>query len=175
LTAVCLLTLQVPAQSQQPEIGQYVLLPPHDVLVTVASQPNCPLQIEDASFLYRLDKPGMMLRYKVRNVSSKPILLFIVDKWNSESVGGTLTLWDSGARSSRPLKPGETLELQREGIDYKLTSLTDELRNKLNLKNEMQVLYVLLVSEVDFADGSVYKDKETSARVAALFERLNPS
>jgi hypothetical protein len=85
------LTLQAPAQSQQPEIGQYVLLPPHDVL-TVASQPNCPLKIEDASFLYRLDKPGMMLRYKVRNVSSKPIWLFILDKWNSDSAECRLCL-----------------------------------------------------------------------------------
>jgi hypothetical protein len=169
----CLLALQLPARSQQAEIGQYVPLSPRDVLVTVASQPDCPLKIEDASFLYRLDKPGMMLRYKVRNVSSKPIWLFILDKWNSESVGGTLTLWDAGARSRQELMPGETLELQREGVDYKLTPLTNDLRNKLNLKTETQILYVLLVSEVDFVDGSVYKDKETSARVAALFDKLN--
>ncbi|HXQ37851.1 MAG TPA: hypothetical protein VN843_27840, partial [Anaerolineales bacterium] len=159
LVMVCLmmacLLFQAPAQAQQREIGQYVVLPPRDVLVTVTSQPNCPLKIEDADFLYRVDKPGMMLRYKVRNVSEKPISLFILDKWNSDSGGGTLTLWDAGARSRQALMPGETLELQREGIDYKLTPLTNDLRNKLNLKNELQILYVLLVNEVDFVDGSV--------------------
>src|SRR2546421_11405078 len=111
--AICLLlmcTLSVLGQDSRDnkETAQYIVVPRDRVLMTVASQPDCPLRIEEAVLLMRVDKAGIIQRYKVRNVSSKPISFFTVVSYGATGAGGTLRniLYGSG----RLLMPAESLD-----------------------------------------------------------------
>lgn len=41
--------------SEKQEKPRYAVIPPMDVMVTVASQPDCPLQLENVRLLYNLN------------------------------------------------------------------------------------------------------------------------
>lgn len=137
--------------------SKYETVPNHVALVAIASQANCPLKIEDATFLKRVDQPGVLIKYRLRNVSNKPI------EWASVMI----RYWSGGGGNSTPmprvkkvLLPNETLESVSEPIDYEIVGIhkSDE---KPPSREEMKTLCILLVDKVLFSDGSVYEDAKT--------------
>ena len=69
--------------------------------------------------------------------------------------------------------PGEILEPKREDVDYKLVPMTNKFRDKVNREGKMKVIYALAVNEVEFVDGSRFKDKQTSEAISALLKKCN--
>lgn len=152
---------------------QYVKIPPENEAVLIASQPECPIRIEEASFYIKANKPGTLFKYKVRNVSTKPISVFLVEAWNSLGTGKTIgnPLLDTDA----VLLPGQTLESNKEGQDYEVVPMNARVREELrpeNGKTGMKAFWVLVVSQVIFEDGTVYEDKKTSEALEAYLRTL---
>src|SRR5256885_16031508 len=70
--------------SQQKE--RYVIVPDDVALVTIAFQPGCPLQFEEAELLASVDGSGGTAGYAIRNKGTKPVRSFTVGL-----PGGTVT------------------------------------------------------------------------------------
>lgn len=153
----------------------YIEVPQEQVLVVVVSQPNSPLKIEEASCLFRPDKGKTRIRYKVRNVSSKSIADFTVTSWNMKGGGGTLPVLMTGAEGL--LYPGQTLDSLT--VDNgEIVPLTKELLEKVKMEakilfnGKMREVYFLLVDQVGFTDGTVYKDQKVSQALSDyIFEQ----
>lgn len=68
------------------------------------------------------------------------------------------------------LMPGE----KAEGTDdVEIVSLSNELRDKLNLKGPMRSILVLMVVRVEFADGSTYSAESTYEALKKYTEKLD--
>lgn len=136
---------------------KYETVPAHLVLVAIASQANCPLKIEDATFLKRVDEPGGLIKYRLRNVSKKPI----------EWVSVTIRYWSGTGGNATPmprvkkvLLPNETLEAVSEPVDYEIVGV-HKPEQKSSSTEELKTLCILLVDKVLFTDGSTYDDART--------------
>jgi hypothetical protein len=155
----------VPAQKRinDQEIIKYVEVPREQVLMTIVNQPHCPLKIEDASFLVRIDKDEIVQRYKVRNVSSKPIATFTVTSWSMSGSGGTLPV--ALADPNRFMKPGEVIDSMNQHPAYEVVPLTKQLREQMKInrflspESKMSGVFFLMIDQVNFVDGSVYREK----------------
>lgn len=152
------------------KIPQYVNVPTDNILVTVASQLDCPLRIEDARFLLKADGSGYLIKYTVRNMSLKPIDFFTVVAWSSDGAGGTLR--NPLFKSNELLMPGQTLESVKEGEDYEIIPLMNQVRDKFKFEHKMETMFVLMVDHADFADGSTYKDGKTSESLLQFLGNL---
>lgn len=161
----------------QGQLERYAEIPHEQVLLVVASQPRCPLKIEEASYLMRLDKPDLVQKYKVRNVSDKPIELFTVFAFFITSSGETLpppqTMW----KDNKLLLPGETID-SLAGHSYEIVPLTDDAKAKLGKEQHIyfdkgvQRVFILMIEKALFADGTAYRDVTTSDSLGAYLQRL---
>lgn len=154
--------------AQQGE-NRYVVVPSEYALLVVASQPDSPLKIESAQLL-KATRRGGWYAVHLRNQGMKPIRTFTLVAWNLLSdggvTGGTIGL---GRDLDEPLMPGRTFNFDCPG---KVIPLTDELREKLQLRGPMKAVVVLMVQEVMFADGSSFSDEATSKALVDQFEKL---
>lgn len=68
----------------QSDLPQYVVAPSENVLLAVASQPDCPLLIEEPMLLIGA-KPGLqpIFHYQLRNISEKTVLRYSLVFWTS--------------------------------------------------------------------------------------------
>jgi hypothetical protein len=151
---------------QQPfsqEKDKVVMVPREVALVTVAYQPDCPLQFENVSFFAGVDGGGAT-NYNLRNRGSKSIRAFAV----GDSIGNRWS-WDV-ERYHGPVSPGELVP-QSEG-SVQILPLTKELRNRLKLNGPMQGLIVLMVIRVEFTDGTVYDDEPVYKAARAYMDTL---
>ena len=115
----------------------------------------------------RADKSGVLIKYTIRNVSDKPIRFFSVVVQNSSgSNENSIPM----ARSNGLLLPNHTMESAKEGSDYDVVPMTREVQERLKPSNEMKTLYILLVEQVVFADGSVYNDSKTFDALFGYFQ-----
>lgn len=165
-------------RAQQQDRAQYVALPRDQVMMVTANQPDCPLKIEEATFLLRVDKPGVIQRYRVRNVSSKPIKYFSIVSWAIGGSGGTLPVYDL-PRSGRVLLPGETFDPTDNSPGYDIVPLTEEIRRRLKRERgvvpegEMKHLYILMVDHIYFTDDTSYKDERASKALNAYLSKFD--
>jgi hypothetical protein len=140
----------VSASGQQVERQQkrrFVVVPPEQALVTVAFQPECPLQFEEAKLLAFVEGGGAAT-YVIRNKGTKPIRSFTV------GVPGLKLTW-SEELTKRLFMPGERI-VGGGDDEIEMVPLTDELRDKLKLKGPMRGVAVFMVIRVEYADGTVY-------------------
>lgn len=129
---------------------KFVRVPREVGLVTVAYQPDCPLQFENVRFLAGVNGGGMTSE-DLRNRGTKSIQAFTVGDSNGNRWG-----WNS--RNKGPVGPGELVP--QEGADWiQIVPLTKNLREKLKLQGPMQGMVVLMVIRVEFTDGTVYDDE----------------
>lgn len=159
-----------PAPSQEGRRLQkstYVVAPSENTLLTVASQPSCPLVIEDAQTLLNVDKSwAFRFSYGLRNRGNKPIRDFTIHFWTSESSGGTL----SDSLTSGTLGPGQRIARPLQEEQGVIVPLTDDLREKLKVGLPMKMVVVIMVEDVEFADGSKYSDEKTLNALKDYFE-----
>ena len=146
--------------------NRYVEVPREQVLLVVASQPESPLTIDSAVCLYSLEKGKTILRYRVQNRSSKPIASFTVVSWSSSGAGGTLPVLLSG--SSPLLLTGGVLDSMTGEPNYDIVPMTPKLRREIKqeakslFEGKLRQIYFLLVDQVQFSDGSVFRDAKLS-------------
>jgi len=152
------------AMSQQRP--KYETVPDHTALLAIASQANCPLKIESATFLKRVDQPEVLIKYRLRNVSNKPIRFVSVMIQNSSSGGGNSMPMP---RAKKVLLPNETLESEREGVDYDIVGVYKSGQKPATSDEALKTLYILLVEKVEFTDGTTYDDTRTLDAVFRFF------
>jgi hypothetical protein len=159
-SAILVSSLSIQGLAQKPH---YVRIPREKVLVAIASQPDCPLRIQAATFLLRADQPGVLVKYNVKNIAKKPVSSFQIGVFEYSGTGGTRAIIPKSK-----LMPGEVLESAKEGSDYLLVPMTAAIKEKLKPENEMQALYILFVEKVFFADGSTYTDEGALKALSAF-------
>lgn len=143
----------------------YVVAPNEKILVTIVSQPDCPLQIEEAKYLCPIEGGVGRPSYYVRNRGTKPI--------RSITVGSPLGTWGwSEEFTGKLLMPGERLFDSETDEELEVTPLTKELRNKLKLNGPMTGLVVLMVLRVEYADGSTYDAQSTFDAMVTFLDDL---
>lgn len=165
VTLLCAINVSLGQQAPVLEKHRYVLLPPKNVLVTVASQPDCPLQLEGVKFLYDVDEKRLAVTYQLRNRGAKPLFVksYTIAAWYSEGGG-----WTSGELGRRDaLLPGQYLSMNDK---FEEVPLTDEWRNKLELRGGMRQVAVLMIESIEYTDGSTYSGKPLSEALASYFE-----
>jgi hypothetical protein len=172
LVACCLLILfaigsAVGQQSERQKGRRYVVAPSEVILLAVASQPDCPLQIEKAKYLLGADG-GWTVSYQVRNRGTKPIRSYSVVAWNAFGAGGTV---NEPNMTGRLLMPRSTVRVPRSG--YQIVPLSEELRSRLQLRGSMKLIVVLVVERIIFADRSRYDRELTSKALQEYFEKVD--
>jgi hypothetical protein len=162
------LTIFTRTARSQGDLPKYVVAPSENVLLAVASQPNCPLLIEEPMLLIGT-KPGLqpIFRYRLRNVGEKTVLRYSLVFWTSNGTGGSLG--NGGKPVPEKILPVDVWQPPRENID--VLSLSDELRGTLKLTGHMQSVTVLMVRRVVFEDGTSYNADNTSEALGQFFER----
>jgi hypothetical protein len=161
--------------SQQRQKRKYVAAPAENIFLAIASQPECPLKIENARMLLSIEGNRPIYQYRLINRGPRPIHYFTVVAWYSGGTGGTLSNpapWD-GRITKRLLMPGHIAPDKRDQ-DIEVVPLTAELRTKLGLSDSMKVVAVLLVDHVTFADASTYDNRKASQALGDFFEKFDP-
>jgi hypothetical protein len=139
-------------QSSSEDHIKAVLIPRDVGLITVVSQPDCPLQFENVRFLAGVEGGGLT-SYDLRNRGNKAIRSFKV----GDSTGSTFT-WDpKGDNRPGPIAPGQLVPWGEDSKE--IVPLTDELRDKLKLKGPIQGELALMVIHVEFVDRTSYDDE----------------
>ena len=159
--------------AQQPNKPQYVIAPAENSFLAVASQPECPLKIENARMLLNVeDNPPIIYQYRLINRGAKPIQSYTIVAWQSGGTGGTL-----GGRAPtdgrRLLMPGGIVP-NKPDPSVEIVPLTAKSRTKLGLDGSMKHVTVLLVEHITFSDGSTYDYRRISQALVDFLEKLDP-
>lgn len=160
----CLRTIVGQEGTSNRQTVRYIEVPRQEVLMVVVQQPESPLRIEGVTCLFGIDRAKTVIRYRVKNISTRAIASFSLMSWDSGGAGGTLPLLMP--RANRVLRPGEVLDSIDEEVE--VYPLTEELRKKLKqeakglFEGKMRQVYFLLVDQVQFADGTTFKDQMIS-------------
>jgi len=165
LAIISILVIATASGMSQDKI-KYETVPDDIVLVAIASQSNCPVKIEDATFLKRTDQPGVLIKYHLRNVSNKSIeFVSLMIQYSSGSGGNSTPM----PRVKKVLLPNETLEAVSEPIEYEIVGVyrSDQ---KSSTREQLKTLCILLVDKVQFTDGSVYEAPKTLDALFRFFE-----
>jgi hypothetical protein len=163
LCFICMCSVSA-LQSQERERqkkSKSVVVPTELVLLTIAAQPESPLEFDNVRFLAGLDGGGSP-SFVVRNRSSKPIRSFTVG-----GVDWSVT-WPNQF-TKRLLMPGEVADTAG---DVEIVKLSPELQNKLNLQGPMRSLLVLMVIKVEFADESIFNAEPTYHALQQYSDKL---
>lgn len=147
---------------------KYVVVPPELGLITIAWQPDCPVQFEDVKSLRGVEGGGGGIVFQLRNRGKKPI---------RDLSYAWLTPEYSGAGGSWPTKvtgevawPGQLVPMG-EG-NYEIVPLTEELRDKLKLRGPMRGVAILMITKVTFVDGTVYDARPAYKAFSAYIANL---
>ena len=174
-TTLALIILLLPCivfgQQERPEQGKYVVAPKENTLITVASQHDCPLRIEEVQLLLNTEVTwDFRFRYQVRNAGSKSIKRFRLAFLTSEGTGGTI---NDRRLNGRELLPGQSILPDTTTAGASIVPLTEGLAKQMKLGPPMKMVVVILVEKVEFADGSIYSDESASLAVRNYFRDLS--
>lgn len=155
-------------QRAQREKQRYVVAPREVYLLVSASQPDCPLRIEEAKLLLNVDR-GWGISCRLHNQGSRPIRYVRLVAWTSYGTGSTLTPSSVGEKI---ILPGQTVPCDENDTD-EIVPLTTELREKLKLQGPMKDVITLMIESIRFTDGTIYSDEETSKALLNYFQGLD--
>jgi hypothetical protein len=161
---VCLTSVAATGQERIQGKLQLSLPPAQNMLLLVASQPDCPLLIEESKLLVDLSNASEKPRfeYKVRSTSNKPIRSYKIAAWWHNQTGGTL----GGKPLDKLIQRGEVI--QNYDKDYQVVPLSDDLKERLGPR--MRGLVVLMVYQVSFQDGTEYNGEPLAHSMLQFFE-----
>jgi hypothetical protein len=179
IVVLCLICLWVGGNvwaQKGSEETRYAIAPSGKYLLTIASQPDCPIQVENAKLLLAIGVGGWGASYRLRNAGTKPLTIrsITLSMWTEHGIGNT---WED--LTQEPAKMVLSGELIPTKDDYKrkteIVPLTDEIGNKLGLRGPLEVVVVLIVEQVKFSDGTVYSDHRISKELQSYFQRVDPN
>lgn len=169
LTSVCLMGTTSRQEAVPPGKEQAVIVPQEILLPVIVSQPDCPLQFEQALIIKYLDGSGGEL-YRVRNRGEKPIRSYTYAIWTSLNTGD-INDWRPKDTFGM-LMPRQTVSSPDKGEQIEFISLTDELRSKLKLYGPMKGAIIFMIVHIEFADGSVYEAKSKFKALKEYIKKL---
>lgn len=178
LASILLLGLCVGASGQQsaPEGKRQLFEPPADrVLLSVASQPKCPIQIEDARIFLPVSGSGLSVTYKLRNRGSKPLG---VQSVYVRMIGPGVTErgWEERPKDETAslIMPGALMpESYDLGKSATVVPATDEILKGLKTPGDKLALAVLMIEEIKFTDGTTYEAKDVAKALRDYFWSLD--
>ena len=147
----------------------YVLIPPGDVILSVASQPDCPLRLENSRLLFNLAKNQIEYDYDLRNVGRKSIVHVVTEAWRLNGTGGTLS--DHWSDKHQLLRPKQIFRSD-EYRNSVFVPYTAQIRERFKIGEHTRMLILLVVREVWFKDGTTFDANEDVDRIKALFDKL---
>lgn len=166
--ALVFLNAGIAMQDKPAQKSKCAATPTEQVLVAIAAQPESPLVFEDVKFLSCIGRHGVE-SYRVRNRGKKPIRKLTVAAWTSRATGN---LWGwVGKTPEEFIMPDQLVPMNENEIE--IIPLTNELREKLKLSGSMQGVVILMVVEVEYADGTKFSDKATSKALEDYFENIS--
>jgi len=152
----------------QAQTQEFIVAPRENTLVTIASQLDCPLKIEDPHLLLNTrSSADFRFQYQLRNVGPRTIKSFRIAFITSEASGGTLT--DERLRNGT-LVPGDVIPIDK--FRGNIIPVTDDLMKQLKLGVPMKMVVILIVEKVTFTDGTTYTDERTSEALRKYFQDL---
>jgi hypothetical protein len=159
------------AQDQNdPKRTRYVIIPSDSVVLAAASQPDCPIVIEDIKLLNPVDgSRRAAFQYQLKNRGTKPVRYVSVYALDSAGTGGGPLY--NGHVMDKPLVPGQKLLAGEQSPQ--IVELTPELRERLKLSGPLRVIVTLLVAAVEYTDGSVFDDRKTVKALGDYFTDIN--
>ncbi len=170
---VCLWISGSVCSQQSPEKLKFVISPNDAYLLAVASQPDCPIQIENAKLLLFIG-PGSNwgASYRLSNAGAKPVRIHSITltMWTAQGVGSS---WEKLTQDSeKAVLPGELIAIKEDHDKFEIVPLTDAIRDKFKLRGPLHAVVVLMVEQVKFSDGSVYSDERTANALQSYFQKI---
>lgn len=150
---------------------RYVLAPPEYALLAIASQPDCPLEFVEPRVLLDADSGGAAFTYRLRNRGTNALRIRAYTVTVKYSVGNGST-WGSPASADYLVMPGQ--QLPEVGESEQIIPLTNELRDRLNIRGPLRGVAVLMIESIEFADGSRYNGRPISEALEAHFNDTAP-
>jgi len=138
-------------------------------LPVVASQPDCPLQLENVITLKYVNG-GTWDSYQLRNRGTKPIRAYTI-AWLSTGGPESISAWPRRITDELFL-PGQVHPRPGEDSQIEIVPLNRLLRERAKLPKQMQAVNVLMVVRVEYADGSIYSDEPTYKALQAYFKNI---
>lgn len=150
-------------QLNQQQKERFVVVPSEQVLMAVASQPECGIQFEELQFTTSVDGEGSSPSFVVRNSGSKPIREFTIG-------GADWTMSWSEKFTKKLLMPGE--RAFEGNTNAEIIPLTEKLKDKLKLNGPMRSVLVVMVIEIKYADGTTFDARPAHEALRKYTERL---
>ena len=152
-----------------------IVTPPNDTyLMAVASQPDCPIQIENAKLQFAVAGGSSWgASYRLRNAGTRPLTIrsITLAMWTVSGVGAT---WQELIEDSqKPVLPRALIPIRQFNSKTETVPLTDEIRDQMKLRGPLRAVVVLLVEQIKFSDGSVYSDEATSKALQSYFQNVD--
>lgn len=153
LLCACIVITASGQQRDSQDDHRFVVMPSDQGLLLIASQPDCPLKVEDAKLLVNMR--GLEVNsFELRNRGAKPIRAYTI-----AAIGTSEWGWEA-SDPAHYIMPGQTAPpLGPQDSRDKIVPLTKELREKLKLQGPMKGIQALIVVRVEYADGSVFEEK----------------
>lgn len=165
LCVIYLCVISIAAQRVEEPFDNRIVETPREIsLPVVAVQPGCPVGFVNIKRFAALGGGGFD-DYEYHNIGTKPIREIIV-----ASTTGTIGGWRAKS-PNKPLMSGQTTPKVKDNR-YKLVALTEEIREKLNLKGSMRSVVVFMIISVEFSDGTRYDDEKTYKALMPYYEKL---
>lgn len=148
--AICLANSTQGQSVEAQRKRQYVIAPSEIAMAAAAVQPASPVEFVDTQLLIDINTGHWTPSFKLRNRGTKAIRAFTVG-FGSEQRG-----W----KVDNPkdfLMPGRVTSL-RDDEEAEIVPLTQAIREKSKLTGPMQGIYMLIVVDVEYADGSRFEE-----------------
>lgn len=176
LILVCLFNIGATFQDREREKPRCIVIPAGQALIAVAAQSSSPLAFEDVKAFSCTGLHGMtgyypFNSYRVRNRGTKPIRKFTVAAWSSAGTGYKSS-WE-GSTPEELIMPEQLAPVKEQEVE--IVPLTKELRKKIKLDGAMKAVLILMVVNVEYADGTSYSDAATSKSLEEYFELVGGS
>lgn len=146
------------------------IIPSDDLLVVIASQPNCPIEVVNAYWVGFIGGGGLGF-YQLRNRATKPIKSYAIAIIGSD--GGVTKYSSEASHPDYYFLPGETTPSSLEERNFDIVPITDQLREKIGLNGRMKAIKIFMVVQVEFGDGSKYDATSEYESLKTFFEK-NP-
>jgi hypothetical protein len=169
--AICLLIASTvySQKADRNEPDSFVLIPREIVLPVIVFQPSSPLQFEKVERLLRMDGGGANI-YQLRNRSLKHIRRFTVSYLLGEGTGGS---WEWEGSSGELIMPGQLAPSPVGDPSIRVIPLSDELRERLELRGGMKTVVFYMVERVEFTDGSTFTDESAAKALKSYLDDIS--
>ena len=134
-------------------------------------QPDCPVAVEDAVQI-GFTKGGGYTRLRVRNRDTRPVNEIVYVTINDYGLINT-TITDF-ADSTCPIAPGDTAPASRAALVAGTVTLTESEIRALGLARSESTLLLVAITEVRFADGSIWRDDHAVEAARKQFDQSVP-